>query len=54
LEAVVEEAQLEPCVKADQLQALNLKEWRGKPPREEFFSCECPSLCAYILEIHQE
>jgi hypothetical protein len=34
---VVEE-QLEPCVKADQQRVRNPREWRVKPPREEFFS----------------
>jgi hypothetical protein len=54
LEGVAEEAQLEPYGKADQLQAPSQKEWRVKPPKEEFFSCKRPSLCVYILEIHQE
>jgi hypothetical protein len=38
LEVVAEEEQLEPYVKADQLQAPSQKEWRVKPPKEEFFS----------------
>jgi hypothetical protein len=36
---VAEEEQLEPYVKADQLLAPSQKEWRVKPPKEEFFSC---------------
>jgi hypothetical protein len=45
LEVVAEEAQLEPYVKADQLLAPSQKEWRVKPPREEFFSWMSNPVC---------
>jgi hypothetical protein len=47
LEEAAEEVQQEPCVKEGQQRALNPREWRVKPPREELFSW-MSNTCAVI------